>query len=407
VNRFVAIGERIALYRRRRGLSQVKLAGLVGRSESWLSQVERGARPIERLGILGQLATVLDVPLSELTGTPPQTVRKASEQHQAADEIRVALTDFDFLALLLEPEMAQHPGSVDLYNLEQGVRRAWEFTHASAYDEVSRLLHSLLAEGEVAARRAEGQRRAEAFTLLARTYQAVAAMTSKLGETELAWVAADRSIMAAERGNDPLLAFAGMHRLSQAFLTAWRLDQAERVASAGALAVASQLHDDGTPGGVSLYGALNLVRAIGASRRGDGTTAWQAIGEAERAAARLGVDRNDFETEFGPTNVALHGVAVAVELGEAAEALRRAAGVHADHLSVERRARFLIDVARAHGHRRDTAGVVSALSEALAIDPDQVRYHPLVRELVSHCLRRNRRRPDATLSRLAEAIGLI
>jgi ribosome-binding protein aMBF1 (putative translation factor) len=42
-------GERIAVYRRRRGLSQAALAGLVGRSESWLSQVERGIRSVDRL----------------------------------------------------------------------------------------------------------------------------------------------------------------------------------------------------------------------------------------------------------------------------------------------------------------------------------------------------------------------
>ncbi|MET7806603.1 helix-turn-helix domain-containing protein [Micromonospora chersina] len=36
-----SLGERIAAYRRRRGLSQAALAGLIGRSESWLSQVER------------------------------------------------------------------------------------------------------------------------------------------------------------------------------------------------------------------------------------------------------------------------------------------------------------------------------------------------------------------------------
>ena len=46
------LGERIAYYRRRRGLSQVKLAGLLGRSESWLSQVERGVRSIDRISVL-------------------------------------------------------------------------------------------------------------------------------------------------------------------------------------------------------------------------------------------------------------------------------------------------------------------------------------------------------------------
>lgn len=41
-----ALAERIAAYRRRRGLSQQVVAGLVGRSESWLSQVERGVRSV-------------------------------------------------------------------------------------------------------------------------------------------------------------------------------------------------------------------------------------------------------------------------------------------------------------------------------------------------------------------------
>jgi transcriptional regulator with XRE-family HTH domain len=45
----IPIGERIKLYRRRRGLSQPKLAQLIGRSESWLSQVERGVRSVDRL----------------------------------------------------------------------------------------------------------------------------------------------------------------------------------------------------------------------------------------------------------------------------------------------------------------------------------------------------------------------
>jgi transcriptional regulator with XRE-family HTH domain len=41
------VGQRIAQAKRRRGLSQAVLAGLVGRSESWLSQVERGKRGVD------------------------------------------------------------------------------------------------------------------------------------------------------------------------------------------------------------------------------------------------------------------------------------------------------------------------------------------------------------------------
>jgi transcriptional regulator with XRE-family HTH domain len=52
-----AIGERVGAYRRRRGLSQAALAGLVGRSESWLSQVERGVRSVDRLSTILALHT--------------------------------------------------------------------------------------------------------------------------------------------------------------------------------------------------------------------------------------------------------------------------------------------------------------------------------------------------------------
>ncbi|WP_279436371.1 helix-turn-helix transcriptional regulator [Actinomadura sp. 7K534] len=55
------IGQRIARQRRRRGLSQVVVAGLVGRSESWLSQVERGRRSIDSHSVLVRLAEVLDL----------------------------------------------------------------------------------------------------------------------------------------------------------------------------------------------------------------------------------------------------------------------------------------------------------------------------------------------------------
>jgi transcriptional regulator with XRE-family HTH domain len=59
----LSIGERIAFYRRRRGLSQVVLAHLVGRSEDWLSKIERGEREIRRLDVLADVARALRVTL--------------------------------------------------------------------------------------------------------------------------------------------------------------------------------------------------------------------------------------------------------------------------------------------------------------------------------------------------------
>src|ERR671910_2660548 len=66
----LSVGERVAFYRRRRGLTQAVLAGLVGRSEDWLSKVERGERQVRRLDVLTELAAALRVTLGDLLGQP-------------------------------------------------------------------------------------------------------------------------------------------------------------------------------------------------------------------------------------------------------------------------------------------------------------------------------------------------
>jgi len=67
---YTSVGERIAIYRRRRGLSQLALANMIGRSEAWLSQVERGIRHVDRVSVLIRLAQVLKVTVEDLIGQP-------------------------------------------------------------------------------------------------------------------------------------------------------------------------------------------------------------------------------------------------------------------------------------------------------------------------------------------------
>jgi len=64
------------VYRRRRGLSQAALAGLVGRSESWLSQVERGIRSVDRLSVLLDMAKILHVDVESLTRISALVIRR-------------------------------------------------------------------------------------------------------------------------------------------------------------------------------------------------------------------------------------------------------------------------------------------------------------------------------------------
>ena len=55
------VGERVARYRRRRGISQEVLAGLLGRSVEWLAQFERGAKELDRLSTLVAIADALGI----------------------------------------------------------------------------------------------------------------------------------------------------------------------------------------------------------------------------------------------------------------------------------------------------------------------------------------------------------
>src|SRR5918998_5495513 len=64
----LSVGERIAYWRRRRGLTQEVLAGLVGRSVPWLSRIERGERVLDKIADLLTLARVLKVKPDHLIG---------------------------------------------------------------------------------------------------------------------------------------------------------------------------------------------------------------------------------------------------------------------------------------------------------------------------------------------------
>ncbi|WP_406126687.1 helix-turn-helix domain-containing protein [Streptomyces canus] len=63
------IGERVA-WRRRRGMSQEVLAGLVGRTVDWLSRAENNRMELDRLSVIKTLADALDVSLGDLLAEP-------------------------------------------------------------------------------------------------------------------------------------------------------------------------------------------------------------------------------------------------------------------------------------------------------------------------------------------------
>jgi transcriptional regulator with XRE-family HTH domain len=394
-----ALGRKIAAERRRRGLSQPELARLLGRSVAWVSQVERGVRKIDRMSVLETVATALDVPLYELAAEAP-VVAAVIEEPPGAAGLRLVLSGAYALRAMLD---GRRPTTLSTLRARSG--KAWDLTHAGQYTDLADLLRGLVPDLETAARLLPEAQRAEVFELMAATYQACSAALAKLGEPEAAWIAADRAMAAAERAGNPLLVAAGAFRLVFVFLAARHYDQAEETARTAAEALQAQT-DDGNPQAMSLWGALTLQRAVIASRVNDADAAYSHLERAAQVAARLGEGRNDFNTEFSPANVSLHEIAVAVELGDAGRALRVTAAVDASGLSAERRARMLIDVARAHAQRRQVSESVVALRQAEDIAPELVGGHELVRQLVSDLLTMQDP-PSAELRELASRAGVI
>ncbi|HVB46736.1 MAG TPA: hypothetical protein VNF47_29055 [Streptosporangiaceae bacterium] len=140
---------------------------------------------------------------------------------------------------------------------------------------------------------------------------------------------------------------------------------------------------------LSVYGPAHLRSAIVAARAaktggaGYARDAWEHVDAARRVAERMGSDRSDYGLAFGPSNVAQHEVAVAVELEDGAEAVRRARSVRLGRgVPAVRLGHHYIDVGRGYAMTGDHAGSLRCLQEARRVAPQQTRHHPMVRETV-------------------------
>ncbi len=199
-------GQRIARARRRRGLSQAVLAGLVGRSESWLSQVERGKRGVDSHSVLTRLAEILRVDIEELTGSgdPDEAGRRA---YPAAPLIEQAMMGYG------TPGRGELEPRADLDHLRARVRSAYRSYQETRYDATGRVLPGLIRGAEAAARMT-GPPGPATCQVRALVYDAAAALLGRVGEPFLAWAAADRARSAAEYSGDALLVAASAWRLS-------------------------------------------------------------------------------------------------------------------------------------------------------------------------------------------------
>jgi hypothetical protein len=263
----------------------------------------------------------------------------------------------------------------------------------SDYTKLSRELPALIGRLELASLQASERDYMHIQRLLSDLYAVTGWTLIKADSPAAAWVAAQGAIDIAGDIDDSLRSAAATRCLSEVHMRARNYKEASRTAFLASVHLDTSRSEDRTV--IScLKGAALLSASAAAARRMDSQEASTALRAAAGCADDLDRDYSAFGTVFGPSNVAIHRVAVAVELGDAREAIKNIPGVDLKRMPaelIERRARYLIDVARAYGQVGDDPAAIAALIEAEGMAPDEVRNHHLTRELVRKLLTRERR----------------
>lgn len=399
------VGRRIARARRRRGLSQSVLAGLVGRSESWLSQVERGKRRADSHSVLTRLAEVLRVDIGELC-EPVTDGGDGVRPYSAAVQIEQAMMSY----AALEDSITRR-GSVragDIRNLQGRIRMAYYRYQATAYEETARLLPTLIRDVEAACR-AAGPSHSGLCQIRAHVYDTTAALLNRVGEHGSAWTAADRAMSAAEQAGQPLGAALGAYRLSYVLANRKHPRRAVELAMTAAEALEPVMTSP-SPEQLSVYGALHLAAASAAAAEYDGSASPTLLRRAGDIAERFGRDANLMGTAFGPVNVAIHLMSASVRLGDARTTIRIGESLDATAIPaglIGRRTQVNLDLARAYALRRQDAAAVNALLAAELLSPQLVRLDGRTRDVITGLLHREHRASTPQLRPLASRAGVI
>ncbi|WP_285788065.1 helix-turn-helix transcriptional regulator [Micromonospora sp. NBRC 101691] len=384
----------MAQWRTRRRMTQQMLADRLGKSKSWVDKVERGVRALDRVSVIEDLAKVLRVDPAVLLGrtASPSAVTVAVD---GIDAVRAALARHDLPAApsagLAAPPVAE---------LDRRVGHAWLTYQHADYPYLLRLLPGLLGDTRHAGRDHD------TAGLLVQVYRLTASVLVKLGEPDLAWLAADRAMTAA--GTDPLRAAIAAIPLGQALRALGRGQLAHAVTVSAARWVAPPTPDEAPADRLSVLGTLLVESALAAASCGDPHSVRTLTGWAADIAERVGDGHDHHWTTFGPTALALARVTAAVALGDVAEAvslheqLARRAGWA--RLPAEHRAAHLIDVARAYLLLGDLGRAGRLLVEADGVAPAETRSRPAARTVIAGVVRGGP--AGAGVARLATALGI-
>lgn len=427
------IGRFFALLRQYAGASQTQIAIACGMTQGKVSDIMRGVQQVEKLALFERIADGIVMPdraritlgLAPRSSVPAQRHVSATshvsgllnlepgDNQEETDPVRrrtfVGLTGTSMLGAvfsdlatgqgtnaepfapilashILDPRLEPTGPPPDMSMLAAAVNDARRDYQACRYSELTRNLPRLLARLHAACLSLSGDEQRQAFALSADAHHVAAGLLLKLDDRGLAYLAADRSMRAAQASEDPVTIGASARIITHTLMNGGHLTAAISTASSYAARMDADI-DGPTPESLSVYGALLLRGAVAAAQHDQRGTAHELLDEADEAGQRLGIDGNLRWTAFGPTNTKLHRVNIAVTLGDAGTAVDVARKIDLSAIDVtERKATLLIDTARAflQWGRHEKAYIALRAAEEIAHEEVAGRpsVHRVVRELL-------------------------
>ncbi|WP_236008850.1 hypothetical protein [Actinomadura physcomitrii] len=285
--------------------------------------------------------------------------------------------------------------------LERAVRAAWLDYWGGRLTRLTTTVPGLLSEARMASR----EHGPAAARPLAQAYQLAACLLVHLGKDDLATMAAERAVTASTTGDDRLLWATMNGTWSWCVHHQGRLDVAER----HALTVAEQIEPDFARAPLphlTVWGGLVLtgLASAAAAERVDEVTEYIGL-------ARVGIgrfddgDRHDYESNYGPSQVAMQATHAYTMLRRPDRALKAAKGVDRSDLHSISYGRHLLDVASSHVDARHYSTAETTLAEAESVSTEWFRHQGPARALVGELVHESRRLTPG-LRRLARTVDV-
>ncbi|HEY9388330.1 MAG TPA: helix-turn-helix transcriptional regulator [Mycobacteriales bacterium] len=370
------IGARVRAVRKAKGLTLEAVAGLAGISRSALWAYETGDRDLHRMNTIDALAEALSVSRAWLLGQPdsPDTAA-GSAAYAHAERIRLALVRCELGTGTVEPR--------PLALCVEQADRAHDTHLAGDVIGAARIVPDVLTDLHTWATTGTEEEQLAASRAFVIACAAACSTAKWLGFLDLSWTAAVLGRQAAARTDDPvhvgLADFYASHALAP---------YADALANTLAAVGRLQPHVGDNLSAMQVYGMLHQMAAFGAAVVGRTDDVAAHLGEAEDLARRTG-DRTDFGLFFGPTNLGIWRVSIAVEQGEGGRAAEIARKIDIRPMpSAGRHANFYMDLGRGFAQEHRDEQALNAFLTAERFSPERTARNPLVRSATEQIINR-------------------